>query len=201
MESLGAPDNRLYLGVGGSGKTTLALTHSWDYARCIVVDPNGENMHAGAAFVTNDPRELVELAMLPEFRICWRPEMMNAEDGYELATRVAWAAGNCALVWDEADFFMRAGRLPPHALRMWNAGRHRRCRVFAVSRSPFRVSRDCTRNLTRACVFAIQEPSDLKFLASFMGQEAANHVPALPQRHAIDWHQGGAWTVKRSIFA
>jgi hypothetical protein len=200
MITLQRPDNRLYFGVGGSGKTTLALAHTWKFNRVIICDPNSEAAHTEGADVTQDRAELVELAREKTFRVCWRFELADPEPSYDWATRVALAAGNCVIVWDEAEFYVPTGTLPETARALWNAGRHRRCRAFACTRSPFAISRHLTRNLTRACVFAIQEESDQRWLKNFMGKEAAAAVPTLPLHHAVDWRQGGAWSVKKSVF-
>jgi len=202
MLSLPRPDNRLYLGVGGSGKTTLALDHSWEFPRVIVCDPNGEAAHASGADLVETKADLVDQARRPgAVRLCWRGfQSIPADEAFAWVNRVAWAAGNMLVVWDEADLFMTAQRLPEDAYRLWNMGRHRRCRVFACSRRPARVSRDCTANLTRAAVFKTQEPADLRFLASFMEPSAAQEVAKLARFHAVDWNQEG-WGVKKSPFA
>lgn len=205
MNSLERPDNRLYFGVGGSGKTTLALAHTWKFDRVIICDPNGEKMHAEGADVTADRGALVAIARDKHFRVCWRFDDADADiegHGYDWASRVALAAGNTVIVWDEAEFYVGAGaiKLPATARRIWNAGRHRRCRVFACTRSPFAINRHMTRNLTRACVFATNEPADVDYFRKILGSGAAEAVPTLKPFHAVDWRQGGAWAVKKSLF-
>lgn len=200
-QRLPAPDNRLYLGVGGSGKTTLALRHSFAFPRVVICNPNGEDAHQAGAVVIDDRGELVSwLAASGPVRVCWQGfDRQPREEAFAWVNRVAWAAGNVLVVWDEADLFMTAQRLPEEAYRLWNMGRHRSVRVFACSRRPARVSRDCTANLTRACVFRTQEPHDWRFLKDFMEPSAAAAARELPKYHAIDWTPA-AWSVKKSPF-
>lgn len=200
MRSLPAPDNRLYLGKGGSGKTTLALSHTWRFERVIVCDPNGESAHTKHARVISDKAALVEAVNDPgQWRVCWRFDQTGFDDGFEWVNRVAWARGDLCLVWDEADQFTRWG-LPPTAFRIWNNGRHRRLRVFACSRRPARVPRDMTANLTRACVFRTQEPRDLSFIREFtVDGESVGAVRSLGAFEAVDWTEAG-WAVKKSPF-
>lgn len=200
MRSLPQPDNRLYLGKGGSGKTTLALAHSWAFERVVVCDPNGEDMHARNAAVTDDRAQLVRLVAEPgPWRVCWRFGRTGYDAGFEWVNRVAWARGDLCLVWDEADSFMRSGTMPETAFRLWNQGRHRRLRIFACSRRPARVPRDVTANVTRACVFRTQEPRDLQFIGAFMEPDSARQVAQLEQLHAVDW-TAARWAVKKSLF-
>lgn len=201
MLSLKNPDNRLYLGKGGSGKTTLALSHTWRFERVIVCDPNGEGAHTEDAVVIDDRAQLVEAVNDPgPWRVCWRFGGTGFDEGFEWVNRVAWARGDLCLVWDEADQFTRWG-LPPTAFRIWNNGRHRRLRVFACSRRPARVPRDLTANLSRACIFKTQEPNDLKFIRDFTaGREAEGMVRELEPFHALDWREDGTMAVKKSLF-
>jgi hypothetical protein len=200
MQSLPQPDNRLYLGKGGSGKTTLALCHSHDFARVIICNPNAEDQHEEGADVTDDRAELVQLAaQRGPWRIAWRFTKTGNAVGFDWVNRVAWAAGDCCIVWDEADLFMRHGTMPDAAYQLWNVGRHHRVRIFACSRRPARVSRDVTANLSRACVFRTQEPTDIDFLGEFMERSAADAVKQLQPFHAVDWTQQG-WAVKKSLF-
>jgi hypothetical protein len=170
-----------------------------------VCNPNGEDKHAQGADVTASAGDLVDLVKLGRARICWEGAPQFDEQGrptfnpLDWACRVAWAAGDYLVVADEADRFMTAGRLSPGIYQLWNMGRHRRCRVFACSRRPARVSRDCTANVTRAAIFFSQEPADLRYLANFADASAVAEVRTLGQYEAIDWTQAG-WAKKKSLF-
>jgi len=206
MQSLPRPDNRLYLGKGGSGKTTLALAHAWAFPRAIICDPNGEDAHAEGGQVTDHPGELVELIAAPgPWRVTWRFPRMGFADGFAWVNRAAEAAGDCALVWDEADLFLRHG-MTPEAFRLWQTGRHRRLHIFACSRRPATMPRDLRANLARLCVFRMQEPRDLEAVAEFTDdlaiEDAVRGLP-IPKPGeapwAVDWTEAG-WKVKRSLF-
>ncbi|MGE5503314.1 MAG: hypothetical protein ACM31L_02720 [Actinomycetota bacterium] len=208
MRALPEPDNRVFLGVGGSGKSTLAREMSFAFPQVIICDPNGEPAHAANALVVDNQLELVSLLQLGQpVRIAWRGfDTMGEEAGLEWACRCAWAAGDTLVVWDETDLFSPFIRNTSSAYRLWNAGRHRGCRVFSIARSPFAIPRTLTRNMTRACVFGTQEPADLQYLAGsrtrpgMIGAEAAGALPTLAKYHCVDWHRGGAWAVKKAPF-
>lgn len=195
------PDNRIYLGVGGSGKSFLALHHSYAFDRVLICDPTGQDEFEEYAIVTEDQAELVELFSRPgEVRVCWRGfASMGKDAAFDWANRVTKAAGNMLILWDEADLFMHPAHMPESAYYLWNMGRHRGVSVFATSRRPARLARDCTANLSRAAIFATQEPGDLKYLKEFMGPSVAN-VPGLPRFSAVDWTPEAA-AVKKSPYA
>ncbi len=202
MRSLPQPDNRCYIGVGGSGKTTLALHHADQFARVIICDPNAETAYARFGRVLEDRAELVRAAAAPSFRLTWRFDLGDPLEGYDWATRVAWAAGDCCVIWDEAENYHEGGRILPWGRRAWNQGRHRRLHVFAVTRSCFAIDRTLTRNVTRACIFATQEPRDLAWLDGFLrSSDAIDAIATLPKYHAYDWRQGRGGCVKLSTFA
>lgn len=194
------PDNRIYLGVGGSGKSFLALHHSYAFERVLICDPTGQDEFEEYALVTDDPAELVELfSGEGAIRACWRgTTTMGKAEGFDWCNRVAKAAGNMLIVWDEADLFMSPSHMPETAYWLWNMGRHRGLSVFATSRRPARLARDCTANLSRAAVFATQEPGDIKYLKEFMGTSVAQ-VPGLPRFSAVDWTPEAA-SVKKSPY-
>ena len=197
MRPLRAPDNRLYLGTGGSGKTTLALAHLGAFPRTLIVDTTGQDALGRGARVTDNAARLVQLLQehrAEPCRITWRPA---TDDLFEWGNRVAWAAGDLAVLWDDADLFMGPQRLPPMSRQLWNMGRHRGVRVFITSRRPAAVSRDCTANLARAAVFRMQDPADVRWLRGFLDQAGAERSRALdfPAHEYIEWDMSG-WRVK-----
>lgn len=197
------PDNRLYLGRGGSGKSSLVRHHASAYPRVVLFDPNGEDEAAAGAIVCERLSDLtgalLDAAPSSPVWICWRGVARDPE-AFEAANRVLWAAGDLVAVWDEADQFIGSHRLPPEAYRLWNMGRHRGLRIWACSRRPQRISRDMTANLYRAAIFRMSEPRDLAFVSDFAGREAAEKVAVLPPYHALDWTEEGA-TVRAAPYA
>lgn len=199
MRSLPQPDNRLYLGRGGSGKTTLALQHATKFPRVLLVLPDDSERAPYPA--TANRRELILAMMQPTFRVAFIAD--RRLDQWEWANEAAWCAGDCVLVWEEAGVFMDGQRLAPFAYDCWMRGRHRRLRVFGCSQRPARVSRDCTANLARAVVFNTTEPNDLKFYrAMIAGDDVVEMIRRLDfgAHEALDWTPAGS-TVKRAPFA
>jgi hypothetical protein len=189
------PDFRLFLGKSGSGKTWLALRQARGARRVLIHDPNGEDQSAAGAVPIYDPAGLAEAMAAPRWRIAWRGAMAATDDAakvaaWEHANRCALAAGNCLVIWDEVDFFTTAGRLPPYAYRIVNAGRHVGLRVFACARRAYRLPRDLSANANRIIAFRMTEPRDVRYLADVMG-EAASQLPALGEREALDWTEAG----------
>lgn len=201
-----APDNRLYLGLGGSGKTTLAASHASSFPRVVFCDPNGEKVFESGAHIVTDRRQLLELLARPgPVRICWRGVMGAAgedatREAFEWLNRCAWACGDVLCVWEEIDILCGGGKLPPNAYRLVNAGRHRDVRIFACARSPKMVPRAFTRNASRIAVFRTIEPLDLDYLRQYMGTDAAAVLPGLQRFEALDWTQTG-FAVRKSPYA
>lgn len=196
MTPLPAPDNRLYVGRGGSGKTTLALSHAADFKRVIFYDPNAlPAAERWASEVIDSPRELVNLGKLKApWRIAWRGMAAHGlDEAFDLANRLAWATGDVTVIWDEADVFFPTGRMSGNrpARMLVNMGRNRGIRVFATARRPVNVPRDYTANLSRAVIFNVIEPDDVQFLRGTIGREAAARLPSLPPFSAIDWTEAG----------
>jgi hypothetical protein len=135
------PDNRVFLGMGGEGKSHLARHQSWTVApRVVICDPNAEPAWASGALVVDDPVDLCHLLKEQEARVCWRGfDTMGEEAGFLWANRAALAAGDCLIVWDEVDFFFPYIKPDTSPYRLWNAGRHQGCRCFAIARSALAV--------------------------------------------------------------
>lgn len=197
-------DFRLFLGKSGQGKSTLARFQAAQAPRVVIHDPNGEEAWAGGAVVVYDRAALVAQMRAPRFRICWRGSIGASTpeervDAFEWANRVTLARGDTLAVWDEVDMFTTHGRLPPHAYRMVNAGRHVGLRVFACARRPYRLPMDLRANAGRIMAFRMEEPSDLAWMRAKMGADAAA-LPGLAQYVALDWTDSGTVKQRKSPF-
>lgn len=162
-----------------------------DAPRVLIHDFSGEPSHTIGAHVVTDRAQLVELMVRPgPVRVCWRPyvsatdfEAVTAE--FDWANRVAWAAGNLVIVWDEVDR-LTEGRLQGTAYKIVNQGRHRDLIVYACARRPRWVPRDLTASATRIVAFHTTEPRDVEYLRDTMG-EAARQLPALGEHDYLDF--------------
>lgn len=199
-QKLQRPDNRVYVGMGGSGKTTLALAHAGGFERILIFDPNSDDEIAAGGLAIEDKAELIGMLAEPgPCRLIWQGFARYGPDvAFDWACRAAWAAGGLCVVWDDCEIFMSAGHIPPPGFRLWNNGRNRGLRVFACTKRPAMIARSCTANMGRALVFACQEPNDLAYLQRLTGAEAAGQVPALAAYHYLDWSLAG-WTVKKPV--
>lgn len=189
---LASPDFRLFLGKSGSGKSYLARHQASGAKRLLIHDPNAEEAWSDGATVIYDRPGLIAAMGGRSWRICWRGAVSARGDkemreAFEWANRAALAAGDCLVIWDEVDRFTDAGRLPPAAYQMVNAGRHRGLKVYACSRRVRRVSRDLSANAGRVMLFRMTEPGDLRWVHDTMGAAAAEKAPILGERVALDW--------------
>jgi len=198
---LKAADIRVFLGKSGSGKSTLARFQARRFRRQMIFNPNLEPDWEKGAIVCADPAYLVQLCRRDgPLRVCWQGMGLaeGNEEAFEFANRCALAAGDMVLIWDEVDRFSTAARMPTHAKRIVNAGRHAGLRVFACSRRPYMMNRELTALATRMAIFRTTEPRDLKYFAEYVGA-AAEGIPDLAAYHALDWSEHGS-AVKKSPF-
>lgn len=188
------PDNRLFLGVGGSGKSFLMRHQLQGFPRYLIHDVagGGEDANKVLGDVIEDQAHLVERLMLPgPCRIIWRGVGAMGDAAFEWANEAAWHAANMVVVWEEIDGFTDAGKMPHWCHRLVHEGRHRQIRTFAVSRAPHMIPRNLTRNVTRICTGRITEPRDIKWFEQKLGdRETVNRIPGLADRQFLDWTEG-----------
>ncbi len=206
MTRLDRPDNRVFLGITGSGKSVLARHQIKAEPRVIIFDPVEEPENAKGAIIVETAGALVRVlaagARRKRLRICWRGFGINGHgaEAFELGNRIAYAAEDLTVYWEEVDQFTDAGRPPQWCYEIVNRGRHRGLKYFAASRRPARVPRDITANATRIMAFATQEPTDLRYMRELMGPEAAAIVPTLGRYECVDFAVGSGFERKKSPF-
>jgi hypothetical protein len=201
--SLPRPDNRLYLGAGGSGKTTLAIKHAETFPRVLFIQPDeGEPAPYPAL---RDRAELVRRMMAPTFRVAFTVD--RRLELAEWCNEAAWHAGDVAVIWEEVGTVLPSRAVladkAPFAYSLWMRGRHRRCHLFACSQRPSTVNGDLRANVARAVIFNITEPADLDWTRTVLGGTvSAAQITALRlgSYEAIDWRRGEGFAVKKSPF-
>jgi hypothetical protein len=198
VRPLQRPDNRLYLGRGGSGKSYLALRHAESFARVLFV--RSDENETPPFDWTHDEERLARLMYAPSFKVAFITD--GREHAFEHAARCAMRYGDVVVMWEEAATLMRGPRLTPHAAALWTMGRHRGCRVFATTQRPARIVADCRANVGRMIIFQTGEASDLKFYRDVTGdRDLIDAIRALDysKHEAID-RTDSAWEVKTSPF-
>jgi hypothetical protein len=193
---LKAPDNRVYVGAGGSGKSYLARRHLFQFPRTIIISPRDERENARGAIVIYDRASLayelerLAVAGVKKFRICFRPAG-DPIAAFELLNRAAMIAGDVAVLWDEGGWYIRGGRLPIDASDIWNGGRHVGCRVFTTSIRSAQLSRDVTGNATEVFIFRAADDEDAKRAGNLIGRSRIPELLALPRRTYFRWSLDG----------
>lgn len=197
MQTLNQPTNWLGFGMGGTGKTYLALS-AIGPDRALLFDVNHQEKLTRNAVICDDKAQLVELVARGARRICWRGmTTMGATEGFEWGNRCAWAAGNYALYWDEIDLMMRPYFTPEYANKMINAGRHRGCRVFATLRRPSEMPRSLRALATEVTAFQIMDENDAAALRGYFGSEGVQQLPGLKTGEALVWKLGKGHSRKK----
>lgn len=196
---LKAPDNRVVLGVGGSGKSYLVKHWLKKRRHVVVFNTAAEaDYERPGCVVVNDRHALVRALQVRANRISWRGDDMSVE-AWEFVNRAVWCAEGYTLVWEEADQFWPPSKAPQWASNLVNQGRHRGIRLIACSRRPAVLSRTLTAN-ARVVAFATVEPRDLMYMRERMGAAAAR-LPDLPRWTALDHAPPAEAVVKKSPFA
>jgi len=95
---------------------------------------------------------------------------------------------------EEADLIAPPQSVSPYARKLAAQGRHRGISMLTTSRRPAEVARLLTSQAGTFYVFRIQEPGDLTYLRSVLGDEATV-CKELPPYHALHWTPLGSRVV------
>jgi len=170
----------LILGKKGHGKTSLTVSLTDPLTRVIFFDYNHE--YQRGLIVTN-PAQLIEQVRLNRrgfFRIIYRPAFAtDIERHFHYFSEICFALDSFTVVCEEVDLVSRAGSMPTGLKKLINYGRHRAINIIALSRRACMVPRDLTANADLIVSFNQQEPRDLKYIADYAGESAADSVREL----------------------
>jgi len=191
------PPVHFVCGIRGHGKTTKARELVADRPRLLAYDPFREHdvLHL-------DWSELCDFLDYAESLERFRVGL--SEPGHEahfcaLALVVGHRlqqeprARQLVTLLEEADLLARPGQEPPVLADLVARGRHEGIELVAVSRRPAEVSRLITSQAEHFYVFRTQEPRDVAYLRSYIGETAAAAVQQLPKFHYVSW-SGGRWS-------
>jgi hypothetical protein len=165
------------LGKKGSGKTSYAMNELRAKERLVIFDFNREYSEF---YIVTNPEKLVELLTLNyagKFQVAYQPDpTREVSDHFHHLSKALFCMSNLTFLCEEVDLVSSAGEMPEGLQRIINYGRHRGISLIALSRRAHKVPRDLTANADRIISFAQFEPRDLRYLAEYMGEDAARRV-------------------------
>lgn len=151
------------MGKKGSGKSFLVKKCLKRIRRYIVLDPLAE--YEGVVF-----HEWHEIALALhnlktfDFRIVFRP---LKKDEIEPFFILANSVNDYTLVCEEVENWCNARYIQQNLEELISFGRHFSRSLVWISRSPFEINRDLTRQSDVLISFIQSEPVDLKYLANY----------------------------------
>lgn len=107
---------------------------------------------------------------------------------FDLVCKLAYGAGNCALLVEELSNFTTPSWGPPLWRRMCNSGRHEGVWVIGCSQFPAQVDKAFLSNATLIHCGWLAEAAHRKAIASKMDVDPAM-IGRLPDLHYLEWHR------------
>lgn len=173
----------LVCGVTGGGKTTWARQFTKKLPRLLVYD-----IAASFPVQYSDAESIAELVETKPQQ--FRYGIYDPRDT-DILTATAFMLGNCWLVLEEISTLYNIGaRIHGPLQEAILLGRQRSLSLLCISQRASYFPITLRSQASRIVSFRQQEPSDLKWLADFMGQDNAEKLPLLQDLHCIDWHKG-----------
>jgi len=170
MDNSNKPNLRLYCGATGSGKG-VSVREYWAATkpkRALIWDPLGEYAAFGA--VVHTLAEVARRASGKTFVVvyCPGPQVKTYEEKFSLFCRIAFAAGNLAMLVEElADL-----TTPTHAPLAWRQctkkGRHAGLQIIAATQRPADIDKHFLGGCTYIRCFTQRFPADAKAMAGAM---------------------------------
>jgi hypothetical protein len=172
----------LVCGVTGSGKTVWSKQFTASFNRLFVYD-------IAASFNVNyvDVDILLDVVKYPPDK--FRMGVYSPYDT-DVLTASAYLLGNCWLVLEEISTLYNIGaRVHGPLQEAILLGRQRALSLLVISQRASYIPITLRSQASRIISFRQQEPSDIKWLADFIGKDA-QILPTLPDLTCIDWHKG-----------
>ncbi len=191
---------RCVLGVRGHGKSTVARQLVRDRRRLLVYDTRRE--HEALPLSFTDFERYVDAVAADGFSRPFRVAMTDI--GFEEDfCAIAWTVGErltalrghdargteLTVFLDEADQVAQPGREMPIFKRLASQGRHNGIELVACARRPVELSRLLTANADDLVLCRTQEPDDVRYLRSIIGDDAGAAVSELPRFECVRWSQ------------
>lgn len=161
--------------------------------RIIILDPQDEYTPFAQAVGAADLARIVTAAgSAKPFAVRYVfPKSCTAEHFrkiFDLVCKLAYGAGNCALLVEELSNFTTPSWGPPMWRRMCNSGRHEGVWVIGCSQFPAQVDKSFLSNATLIHCGWLAEASHRKAVAGKMDVDPAM-IGRLPDLHYLEWHR------------
>lgn len=161
--------------------------------RIIILDPQDEYGAFGQAVSAADLARIVTAAGAAKpFAVRYVfPKSCTAEHFrriFDLVCKLAYGAGNCALLVEELSNFTTASWGPPLWRRMCNSGRHEGVWVIGCSQFPAQVDKSFLSNATLIHCGWLAEAPHRKAVAGKMDINP-DVIGRLPDLYYVEWHR------------
>lgn len=178
-----------YIGAPGSGKSSSlkAALKLARHARLLVWDPMDEYSML-AAHATGSVAELLRLVQAAGrggFSIRFHPssDLKVAATQFDAFCRIAYAAGQCAIVAEELAFVTKASHAPPGWSQLNLKGRHKGVTIYGTTQRPAKVDKDFFGACTRIRCGRLNFANDQKVMADVLGVPIAAIGALLPLQY------------------
>jgi len=161
--------------------------------RIIILDPQDEyGQFAKAVTAADLARAVVAGGAARPFAVRYVfPKSCTADHFrkiFDLVCKLAYGAGNCALLVEELSNFTTPSWGPPLWRRMCNSGRHEGVWVIGCSQFPAQVDKSFLSNATMIHCGWLAEAAHRKAIAGKMDVDPSM-IGRLPDLHYLEWHR------------
>jgi len=164
-------------GMKGSGKSFLVKDIVLDYPRVIAIDNIGEYNLEIVQGREQSIRRIVQASREESYRLAIRTN--SVEEDLQIIKLVGTLA-NMLLVVEETSKYVTSNYMPEPIEALIRYGRHRAISQIYMARRPSEISRELTANADGIIVFRTQEPRDVAYMRTFIG-DRADKLGTLPE--------------------
>ena len=163
---LGRGEHGAIIGQTGTGKSVLARVIIGDVTRLLVIDPKGEFTLPNVE-IFDDPKQIIRKRI---GRIIYRPKpsLLSDLDAYNRLYKWAYERGNILVYTDDVVGVIPKQSPPPYLKICYQMGRSRNVRCLSCYQRPFLVPLVLKSEVTKAYVFRLLVPQDVREVQSFV---------------------------------
>lgn len=190
-------ERKVYLGISGTGKSSLMLEDLRNHPRVVVFNTLGETSAShGAAYEQLEQAETF-LGLINRlydndafFRLAYIPEgQLELEAEFDRVCEAILACQNLVFAVDEIHLFAKPTKLPLPLTRIVSTGRKQGISFFCAAQRAASIHPLIRSQASEIVSFQQSEPSDMVWLRECLG-ELADQVTQLSGHEFIRWKRG-----------